>query len=345
MARSLKSFAELKRLIYLWVLPILVFSLLSNSILENLLFQPKLTAIINFAMIVWFTVSWVLLVLNRFTAMVEYSNLLLISIYHVSKVATTIYYRIVQSGGGELGDFIVWMPLYILFIFFTLGQKRGLYFSLVIFIITLSNGLLYIGRLPAESVDSFLQFYIATLVYIIVLFFAQHLFKVFTEVELVKRHAFLDSLTGIANRHQIDEWLEKMTGDAEVTGKPFSIIFFDIDHFKMVNDRFGHKTGDSVLIEFASLVQKNLRQGDMFGRWGGEEFILITESCGGDALQLAERLRRIIEDYSFTEAGALTASFGVAEYQPFDNIDMLLKRADEGLYLSKNCGRNKVMAF
>ncbi|WP_052352867.1 GGDEF domain-containing protein [Neobacillus dielmonensis] len=342
MAKSIRSFAELKRHIYLWVLPILIFSLFTNSILEKLFFARSLNGIINISLIIWFIVSWILLYKRGISTIIEYSNLILISIYHVTKVASVIYYRIVQSGGGELGDFIVWMPLYIMFIFFTLGQKRGLYFSFIIFLITLINGLMYIGELPPESVDSFIQFYIATSVYIIVLYYAQHLFKVFTEMEIVKKHAFLDSLTSIANRHQIDEWLEGMIRDARETGTQFAVIFFDIDHFKLVNDQLGHKTGDSVLIEFAQLVKSSLPLGDKFGRWGGEEFILISSSCGDNALKLAEYLRAIIENHAFREVKGLTASFGVADYQPGDTIDTLLNRADKGLYLSKKTGRNKV---
>lgn len=336
------SFADLKRSIYLWVVPFIIVALTLNTILQNLFAEDLFDAFVNSTLSIWFFISWILLYKNRFVSFCEYSNLLLVSFYHITTLFDVIYNDIIKSGGGDLGDFIIWTPLYLTFIFFTLGAKRGIYFSSFIFTITLIIGLTVIRQLPTSSIDSLFQFYFANFVYIIVLYFTQYLFRAFTEVELVKKHAYLDSLTGIANRHQIDAWLDKKLTDSKQLDKSFSVVFFDIDHFKCVNDRYGHKAGDSVLIELAELIKKNLSQYDLFGRWGGEEFIVITDSVGHDAIQLAEHYRRIIAAHEFVGVGKITGSFGVTEYLSDDSIDSLLNRVDKGLYKSKEKGRNLV---
>lgn len=331
------TIAELKRSVYMWLLPIITVALVINSFLNN---QSQFDTIINSTLIFWFSVSWVLVYLNRGILFGEYSNLLLVSIYHVLTLFDVVHNDLATTG-GSLGDFIVWMPLIIMFFFLVLGTKRGIYFSIFIFLITLTIAVIYSRQMTPESIDSLTQFHAANIVYILVLFYAQNMFRAFTERDFFKKHAYIDSLTHVANRHQIDVWLEEKLKAAE-DGRAFSIIFFDIDHFKKVNDDFGHKIGDCVLKELSAIVSGNLTDGDQFGRWGGEEFILITDSTDAKAYEKAEHFRRMVENHCFRGAGSLTASFGVTDYQSGDNIDSLLNRADEGLYASKNSGRNKV---
>ena len=106
-------------------------------------------------------------------------------------------------------------------------------------------------------------------------------------------------------------WKKKASKTTEV---PVSLVFFDIDHFKAVNDTYGHKVGDSVLKELAGLVNQNLTPNEQFGRWGGEEFILISSQSGENAQKLAEELRLKINEYRFKTAERQTVSFGVTEY-------------------------------
>lgn len=341
MIKQFESLAELKRKIFLWVVPLIIIALILNTILQNMDAANKLNFFVNNTLTVWFIISWVLMFKNRYVRFAEFSNLALVSFYHVSAFYDAVI-NYLGKIGGSLGDFIVWMPIYIMFIFLTLGIKKGLYFSMSIFAITVVGGVMYMNRLPAESIDSLLQFYFSNLVYIIVLYYAQHMFKAYTKMELFNKHAYFDSLTGIANRHRIDEWLENKLTDSKVMNISFSIIFFDIDHFKKINDFYGHNVGDSVLIELAELIQRNLDIRELFGRWGGEEFIIITDVSAKDATELAEYLRQKVAEHEFQGVGRLTASFGVADSQPEDNIDSLLNRADEGLYRSKNYGKNKV---
>lgn len=344
MFKQFESLDELKRSVYLWVIPCILIALILNTLMQNGYAEYRLNFVMNNTLTVWFSISWVLLYKNRFMRFCEYSNLALISVYHVTTFFDAVHTYLLQMG-GSLGDFIIWMPIYFMFIFLTLGTKRGLYFSIGISALTLADGIMQLERLSIESIDSLFQFYFASFVYIVVLVYAQHMFKAYATAEIFKKHAYVDALTGIANRYRIDEWLENKLNDCQEINRCFSIIFFDLDYFKRINDRYGHKIGDSVLKELAELIQLNLPNGNMLGRWGGEEFIVITDALGNEAVNLAEFLREKVEAHCFHGAGGLTASFGVTNSRKDDTIDSLLSRVDEGLYRSKNCGRNTVSSI
>lgn len=341
MLKRFESLNELKLRIYLWVIPCIVISLISNTLLQNLGGINKFYFTINNTLSIWFIISWFFLYKRLFVQFLEYSNLALVSFYHVTTFFDAVRNYMVVDG-GSLGDFIIWMPIITLFFFLTLGTKRGLYYSIVIFLTTFAIGIMYLHSLSSESIDSLGQYYFANLVYIIVLYYAQNVFKTFADLEMFKKHAYYDSLTRIANRLRIDEWLEKKLKAFVDKREGFSIIFFDIDHFKSVNDNFGHKVGDEVLVELAQLIQYHLTNTDLFGRWGGEEFIIISSKAGEETVRLAENLRKAVANHHFKGAGNLTASFGVTYSKPGDSIDSLLNRADKGLYQSKNDGRNQV---
>lgn len=152
-----------------------------------------------------------------------------------------------------------------------------------------------------------------------------------------------DKLTGLFNRLKLDEVLSAEIGRAARFVHPFSIILIDVDHFKQINDRYGHQAGDRVLQTFAGILNANTRKVDTVGRWGGEEFLLIcpnTDSSG--ARQLAENLRAAIEAHSFPLVGSITASFGVSSFQADDQANDIVARADEALYAAKSNGRNCV---
>ncbi len=155
-----------------------------------------------------------------------------------------------------------------------------------------------------------------------------------------------DSLTGLYNRNyynQVKGDLLKISNHFE---KPASLIFFDIDYFKKVNDEYGHAVGDQVLIHTAKLIKDNIRETDLAIRWGGEEFIILLLSSSLDgAVHLAENIRIAIQSEHYDTIGHLTASFGVAEYIKGESDDMWLKRADYALYEAKNTGRNRVVSW
>ena len=172
------------------------------------------------------------------------------------------------------------------------------------------------------------------------------------DLELRLRHlAATDSLTGIANRRSLFDAVGGEMQRAQRYGDPFSIIMIDIDHFKQINDRFGHAAGDHILTEFAALCVRTCRTDlDAVGRVGGEEFAIVMPGTGLEgASDFAERLRAAISETAFTVEGKpvpLTASFGVAAYEVADGTFAdVFKRADDGLYKAKAAGRNKVIAL
>jgi len=166
--------------------------------------------------------------------------------------------------------------------------------------------------------------------------------KVF-EAEL-RNLAVTDTLTGVWNRRQGTELLAADLS-ARRPGQALSLLMLDIDHFKTINDTFGHQAGDHVLIEIASRVRRNLRGNDMVARWGGEEFIVLLRDCSlADALRLADDIRMAIAEVPFGVLGSLTVSVGAAEVRANEDLTSWLGRADQALYRAKRAGRNEVVA-
>lgn len=161
--------------------------------------------------------------------------------------------------------------------------------------------------------------------------------------ELLRVQATTDSLTGIYNRRKLNEMMVLEQARGTRYRVPFTLILFDVDHFKHINDTYGHPVGDAVLQELATLVGANIRPGDLFARWGGEEFVVLASNCNLSGVQLfAEKLRHIIDTQAFPTVGHVTCSFGVAEFQPGESPEAFLSRVDEGLYRAKQQGRNRV---
>ncbi|MGC4066992.1 MAG: diguanylate cyclase [Polyangiaceae bacterium] len=167
-------------------------------------------------------------------------------------------------------------------------------------------------------------------------------------VEESQQLSRIDPLTGLMNRRAFREHLEVEIGRARRHGSPLSCVLFDIDHFKNINDKRGHATGDAVLSSMGELLRKMARQTDIACRWGGEEFVVaLYHSDLPSALQAAERLRKGVESAQIVDPDgnpvAITASFGVAEFHEEDSIDALIDRADRAMYEAKTSGRNRVM--
>jgi len=163
------------------------------------------------------------------------------------------------------------------------------------------------------------------------------------EKERAEKLSITDRLTGLNNRLKLDEFLADEMNRAKRYKHHLSVIIFDLDHFKQVNDTYGHQVGDEILVSVADLTRENTRTSDVAGRWGGEEFMIIcpeTELSG--AKVIAEKLRQVIERYDFPTVGHKTASFGVASVKSDENEDGVMQRADDALYRAKNAGRNRV---
>ncbi|MCX6075134.1 MAG: diguanylate cyclase [Campylobacterales bacterium] len=161
-----------------------------------------------------------------------------------------------------------------------------------------------------------------------------------------KHDAQTDMLTGLMNRAKIDETLQIEIKRVQRFEYPLSLILVDIDHFKEVNDTYGHQTGDIILKEFAVLLTENIRETDSLGRWGGEEFLIIClDTNAKGAFTLAENLRKVVESATFSIIGSKTSSFGVCEYSYGECIEETFKHVDDALYQAKEQGRNKVILF
>jgi diguanylate cyclase (GGDEF)-like protein/PAS domain S-box-containing protein len=161
--------------------------------------------------------------------------------------------------------------------------------------------------------------------------------------------ASTDPLTDALNRRAGEEMLGTAHRAWRQNGRTFSVLMIDCDHFKHVNDIWGHDVGDKVLVALVAIFRENLRGGDIAIRWGGEEFLLVLAETGRDpALAIAERLRRTIEDRAIDRGGGtirITVSIGVAEVRESDmHADDVVRRADRSLYLAKNGGRNRVVS-
>ena len=161
--------------------------------------------------------------------------------------------------------------------------------------------------------------------------------------EELKRLVVTDDLTGIFNRRKLEEIMQFEMERSSRLKKPLSMLMIDIDHFKKVNDVYGHDVGDEVLASLAKLISKGLRKTDYFFRFGGEEFVIfLPDTSIAVAKKIAKRIITEVRNHSFDRAGRITVSIGVAEYKKTDNKDSFLKRADEKLYEAKNAGRNRV---
>ncbi|MDO8706822.1 MAG: diguanylate cyclase, partial [Sulfuricaulis sp.] len=155
--------------------------------------------------------------------------------------------------------------------------------------------------------------------------------------------AITDTLTGIFNRRKFDDALTDEMGRSGRYGTPLSLLMFDIDFFKQINDVHGHLVGDTVLQTLGRFVTGKIRSQDMFARYGGEEFAILAPGMNIEGCRkLAEKLRAGIEQHVFPEAGRVTCSFGVTEFQRGDIAESFVRRADVALYRAKKNGRNRV---
>ncbi len=176
--------------------------------------------------------------------------------------------------------------------------------------------------------------------------------RVKTHITLKQQHDQLvgmathDQLTGLYNRHYLSDVLDKKVSQAKRHSDPLSVIIIDIDHFKRVNDTFGHLTGDMILMAVADTVYDSARKEDVAARFGGEEFILVLDNCTAqDALLKGESLRSKIQALH-PEDITVTASFGVAQLDAdIQRYEDLLKNADTALYVAKEEGRNRVVLY
>ena len=164
--------------------------------------------------------------------------------------------------------------------------------------------------------------------------------------ELLAALATTDELTGLSNRHQLETVLLSEMERSSRYQQPLTMVMLDLDHFKLVNDNWGHATGDEVLKKTAQVLRGQVRGPDSLFRWGGEEFVVLaphTKLEGG--IQLAEKIRLALAEAPFPTVGRVTGSLGVAEWTPSESREQWFKKTDHALYRAKSSGRNRVIAW
>lgn len=167
--------------------------------------------------------------------------------------------------------------------------------------------------------------------------------------EVLKQQSIIDPLTGLFNRRYMDETLFRELSRARRKSCPLSIVMIDVDHFKSINDRYGHEAGDTVLRAAAEHIRANVREGDLVCRFGGEEMVILMPECDvQDAGARAEKLRGVIRalhvSYGGHTIGPVTASFGVASYPHHGGDEtVLIACADKAMYQAKAAGRDRVV--
>jgi len=169
------------------------------------------------------------------------------------------------------------------------------------------------------------------------------------QLDVAEKVALLDPLTSLPNRRAFQRRCEEAIAKAHAELMPLTVLMVDIDHFKSINDRFGHPAGDSVLVNVGNTLSGSVRASDFVGRYGGEEFVLVFESTPmGTAFDIAERIRTNLKSVNWSRTlqssnhERLTVSIGIAEINHDENVESLIRRADQALYLAKRKGRDRV---
>ncbi len=263
-----------------------------------------------------------------------------------------LYTYLVATGGVNLTGPIWGFPM-VAVAMSILGAHRGAMVIAAMFCITL---LLFLAPIPGVTEYStvfMVRFGAAFLA--LALFITLHEFaRARSQAELIRlseqidRLSYTDTLTGLPNRRHMIDRLETENSRYQRHARPYALLYGDIDDFKVINDRFGHQSGDQALRAVADTLRAQLRQHDMVCRWGGEEFLaLLPETDADVALEVAEKLRLAVADIAFSAGGTphrLTMSFGVQAAVAEGSIDHFIHLADQKLYRAKQRGKNCTVA-
>lgn len=355
---SVESLRALKRRIYLWALAVGLLAILTGWVFKTYagtatpydrVIFPILTALcLGVLIVLWRTpvaLVWIELALFTGTALSLLGRLI--------EILVTPETPLDPDHLAAFSDLLYWFPLvYVLAFLMFESRRRLLVGCLAFFAASLILGLAHgveEWQSKGDMADLYLlgRFYLANAAYIVLLMVSVRLneqyVRLHTLAETMTHLAHTDTLIRIANRRELDAAIAREVNRATRHCLPLSLIMFDLDHFKQVNDKYGHDAGDTVLKETARVVRGHLRGADLLGRWGGEEFLIIAPNTdSAQARELAERLRQAIAICPLEYVGNITASFGVAEYCPQESPEAWLKHADEALYAAKQGGRNRV---
>lgn len=246
---------------------------------------------------------------------------------------------------------LIWAFFFPIFAIMINGYKSGLRYTIVFLSILLFMAYEGIGHWQSGLWNelSFIRLSLALAILTFIVYIHEVALtntKRQAEFTLEKLHALsaIDELTQIANRRNIDQSLFQAIQHAERYDTPLSLTLFDIDNFKKVNDQCGHLAGDTVLLKLVTEIKHIIRSTDSFGRWGGEEFLIILPNeTLESAINFCEKVRVCVEKTTFAECSTqITCSFGVASFQKGMTAEQLIEKADKALYQAKHSGKNRV---
>jgi diguanylate cyclase (GGDEF)-like protein len=260
------------------------------------------------------------------------------------------------NGSGDFG--LIWTIFFPIFVITLMGHKKGLLLTGLFYAIILSMAYYEIGVWDHGNwrFKGFLRLTIASFIVTYIMYvyesFVYHANlelhytreKEAQYLEELRIISITDPLTGLYNRRRMNQVLQQQVDAVNNDHSPFSLIIFDVDDFKHINDKFGHNIGDRVLMMIAGITKDLLWQTDHVGRWGGEEFlVLLPQTDLTRALDIAEKLRQQIENAVYPHQSKVSCSFGVAQYHEGIDINSFVNQADSALYRAKNSGKNCVM--
>lgn len=264
----------------------------------------------------------------------------------------------VRAGGGpdavaSLVSVAPWLSVSLIAIVIIFPQRRATWLAAGIYLVTLTMGLTYLVLCQLKGVHPTLfrplaHIFLGNAVLMCFLAYTGHMGEQYLRTRHLARslrtEAYTDPLLGIPNRRELILLIQEQIALAEAGCRAGVLIMFDLDHFKEVNDTYGHDTGDRVLTGIARAVEQALRSTDRLGRWGGDEFLVLADVADLEqANVLAQRLREAVRDHLGPRFWRVTLSQGVAAYQPGDTVESWVKRADRALYQAKEAGRNQVV--
>ncbi len=345
---------DLKRRVYLCALGIGLIALSLTWVIETI--QQRNTTLDYIAhpfMALYFVILAILLLRNkRNVRLFEIFTYSLIFAYFLIQVALIMNDGVGGNVVRRLSAFSAWIPMVYLLGFLVFKTRHALLGSMLFWMLMLVPGIVYVSHIEnsfeaLKEIILLAQLYLASAIYIVLLLMISLLREHYAQsralAESMTQLASMDFLTQSYNRRHLQTTLNRAMDRARRYGRNVSVLLFDLDHFKHVNDQYGHAAGDQVLRDVSEIVRQCIRLSDEFGRWGGEEFLIIAfETDLEQAQRLAERLRSAFIKNRFGTVGTVTASFGVAMYQKDESADQLVMRVDQALYLAKANGRNRV---
>lgn len=272
---------------------------------------------------------------------------------------TLFLFLLAFSYENQSTDFgLIWNIFFPIFTISLLEKKQGLIFTAIFYLLLFSMAYHNIGIWDDGQWNfrSFIRFSGTLLILAYIAYmYKMILNRIDLELELTRKQeaqylqelynlSITDPLTGLHNRRRMNEALQEYIHNTQRYQDSFSLILFDIDDFKHVNDNYGHNVGDEVLIMIAKITKNSLRKTDFISRWGGEEFlILLPKTHLEEAANIAEKLRIEIENSIYFENKRVTCSFGVAQYKDGLENSAIVNQADEALYVAKKSGKNRIV--